>query len=335
MIEQLGEGDFSYRPDPGWLAETDVVFGDVVGIVIDRESRVIVFHRGDDPVVILDRSGSILHRWGSDLFVRPHGLTLTEAGTLYCTDEGAHCVRHCTIEGELLMTIGTPGSPSELQSGEPFNRCTDLAVSNDGDLLITDGYGNARVHKFSADGRHLFSWGKPGIGPGEFNVPHSIGCDQAGLVYVADRESHRIQIFDSDGTYQDELNWVHRPSALLVTAGTPTEIYVGEIGTYLSANRGWPNLGPRISVLRPDGTVLARIAAEPAVGAEPGQFISPHAIAFDSDGDMYVGQVSYTGWPSLFPDVPQPARLQSLQRLVRVVPKAAETPTVIEGEDKT
>ena len=106
-------------------------------------------------------------------------------------------------------------------SGQPFCRCTHTALSPKGEIYVSDGYGNARVHKYAPDGNYLFSWGKCGIGEGEFNLPHNIHCDADGWVYVADRENHRVQVFDGNGrtSRPQWSNVVHRPSALLMTGG--------------------------------------------------------------------------------------------------------------------
>jgi len=104
------------------------------------------------------------------------------------------------LEGKVLMTLGMPGKPAPYMSGEPFHRCTHTALSPTGDLYVSDGYGNSRVHKYSPDGKLLMSWGGPGTDPGEFNIAHNITCDADGWVYVADRENHRVQVFDGNGS---------------------------------------------------------------------------------------------------------------------------------------
>ena len=164
------------------------------------------------------------------------------------------------------------------------------------------------------------SWGEPGAGPGQFNLPHNISCDADGWVYVADRENHRIQVFDGNGRFETQWHDLHRPSGIYMPRGKCPICYVGEIGPYYEFNRGTPNLGPRLSILSNQGKLLARIATEPCGGTGPGQFISPHSIAVDSRGDIYVGEVSYTAWPSVFPDRPLPKSVRSLQKFEKVAP---------------
>ncbi|MFC7542915.1 peptidyl-alpha-hydroxyglycine alpha-amidating lyase family protein [Siccirubricoccus deserti] len=202
------------------------------------------------------------------MFTRAHGLHLGPDDTLWCTDDGDHSVRKCTLDGRVLLTIGLPGKPAPYMSGKPFNRCTHTALSPEGDIYVSDGYGNAQVHKYSPEGKHLFSWGGSGTEPGQFNLPHNIVCDDAGLVYVADRESHRVQIFDGKGKYQGQWNNLHRPCSLFLGKGKCPCCYVGELGPALPVNIKAPNLGPRISVLSMEGKLLGRFGE---LGTEPGQ----------------------------------------------------------------
>ena len=152
---------------------------------------------------------------------------------------------------------------------KPFHRCTHTAHAPNGDFYVSDGYGNACVHKYSPDGKHLLSWGEPGTAPGQFNLPHNICCDADGWVYVADRESHRVQIFDGNGRYEAQWNNLHRPSALFMPPSVCPICYIGECGPTMSVNRKTPNLGPRVSIVSNKGELLARLGGLHA-GNEPG-----------------------------------------------------------------
>ena len=294
-------------------------FKEVGAVGVDRNDNVYVFNRGEHPMIVFDRDGNFLRSWGEGLFDRAHGVHMAPDDTIFCTDDGNHTVRKCSLEGKVLLELGVRGKPAPFMSGKPFCRCTHTAFTPDGEILVSDGYGNAQVHKYTPDGKYLMSWGKCGRGPGEFNLPHNIHCDADGWVYVADRESHRIQVFDCNGKYETEWTNVHRPSALHFTAGACPLCFVGEIGPYLNSNKGFPNLGPRISILDMKGNVLARLGSETdAYGQAPGQFMSPHGITVDSRGDIYVGEVSYASWPSIHGNEPRPANLRSLQKLVKL-----------------
>ena len=315
----LGTGAFTYDVLDGWGQLPDGwSLTEVAAVGVDSSDNVFVFNRGAHPMVVFDRAGRFLRSWGEGVFSRPHGIQMLPDGTMFCTDDGDHTVRHCTADGKVLMQIGVPGKPAPFMSGQPFCRCTHTAVSPKGEIYVSDGYGNAQIHRFTPDGRHIGSWGQCGCLPGEFNLPHNIHCDADGWVYVADRENHRIQVFDGAGKFETQWTNVHRPSAMFMTPGRCPMCFVGEIGPYLNSNKGFPNLGPRISVLDHEGKLLARIGRETdAHGTGPGQFMSPHGIAVDSSGDIYIGEVSVSAWPSLFPDKPRPSELRCLQKLVR------------------
>jgi sugar lactone lactonase YvrE len=320
MTVQLGTGDHLFLADDGEWGHLPEGFElvDVGGVAVDREDRVYVFNRGAHPMVVLDQAGKLVDSWGEGLFTRPHGLHMGPDNTLYCTDDGDHTVRRCTLEGKVLLEIGVPGKPAGFMSGLPFRRCTHTALSPEGEIYVSDGYNNARVHKYSPDGELLLSWGEPGVGEGQFNLPHNICCDRDGWVYVADRENHRVQVFDGEGKFETQWHNLHRPSALGMGPGPEPLFYVGECGPALDFSRGAPNLGPRVSIVTRHGELVTRLGKEPTRGIEAGQFISPHGICVDSHGDIYVGEVAYTGWPNLYGgDVERPRPLRALQKLVK------------------
>jgi DNA-binding beta-propeller fold protein YncE len=231
---------------------------------------------------------------------------------LYFVDDGDHSIRKCTPDGEVLMTIGTPGEPAPIHSGQPFNRPTKVAFDPKTDeLYISDGYGNARVHKFSPDGKHLFSWGEYGTDPGQFNLVHSVCTDSDGKVYIADRESHRVQIFDEGGRYLDQWNNLHRPCGLHIEDDL---VYIGQVPTQLEVNADYPNIGGCVTIHDLNGHRLARLG-DVWRGEGPGQFISPHGIAIDSHGDIYVGEVS---WAAYGRNLSPPREVRSFRKLVKV-----------------
>jgi hypothetical protein len=241
-------------------------------------------------------------------------MQITADDEVFLTDDLLHVVRKCTLDGKVLLEIGIPGKPSPYMSGEPFHRCTHTAVSPAGEIYVSDGYGNARVHKYAPDGRHLMSWGEPGSDPGQFNIVHNICCDADGWVYVADRENHRVQVFDGSGRYESQWNNLHRPCGLYMPPGRCPVCYIGELGPTMSVNRNIPNLGPRLTIVDHTGRKLARYGGLHA-GLGRGEFLAPHGIAVDSHGDVYVGEVSFTAWPDLYPDKPRPAGVRCLQKL--------------------
>lgn len=300
----VGASKHRYQALPQWeRLPKGWSFHEVAGVATDSKDRVYVFNRGDHPVIIFDREGRFQGSWGEGVFQRAHGITIGPDDTVYCTDDLDHTVRKFTPDGKLLQTLGVSGKPSDTgidgidyrtirRVGPPFHRPTNVALAPDGGLYATDGYGNARVHRFAADGRLLFSWGEPGSGPGQFNLPHGIALDSHGRVLVADRENSRIQIFDPEGKFLAEWTDVSRPMQVLVDA-TDT-VYTAEVGfraglfPWLTAPANPP--GARVSVFDRDGRLLARWGEGPDSTAV-GDFFAPHDICMDSRGDLYVGEV--------------------------------------------
>jgi NHL repeat len=302
---------FGYVADDRW-AKLPPGYGwpEVAGVATDSQDRVYVFNRGAHPVVVFAPDGTFLRSWGEGVFVRPHGITIGPDDSVYCCDDNDHTVKKFTLDGRLLMTLGTSGKPSDTgatsmdyrtikRAAPPFHYPTNLALSATGELYVTDGYGNARVHRFSADGRLLSSWGEPGGGPGQFHLPHGIAIDKQGVVYVADRENSRVQLFDLDGKYLAQWTDVARPCQVFVAGD---RVYVAELG--FRAGR-WPGTAPpapdatggRMSIFDRRGELMARWGGgnDPCVA---GDFFAPHDVHVDSRGDVYVGEVVWSGGAS-------------------------------------
>jgi len=245
---------------------------------------------------------------------RPHGITVAPDGRVAVVDGDTHVVRVFSREGELQRTIGRENDPSDTgvktenpvpgwthtvkRSARPFNRPTKAAFAADGSMYVTDGYGNARVHHFGPAGQLLRSWGTPGVGPGEFMLPHAVIVRRDGSVLVADREADRLQLFDPEGTWMASFDDVRRPTAL---AELPDgRIVVCELPWKQwepTPRRGTESEGTpaRLTVLSPEGEVLGsygnpRIREEH--DTESGLLLAPHGIDVDSHGDLYVAEVS-------------------------------------------
>ena len=280
---------------------------DVPGVAVDSRDRLYMITRGDPRVIVYEPDGRFVASWGEEVFTpRTHGITIGPDDAVYCSDDGNHTVRKFTPDGKLLLTMGTPNVPSDTgydgsnlatitRGGPPFNRPTNLAVGQNGNLYVSDGYGNARVHQFNATGELIRSWGEPGTGPGQFNLPHGIAVDGDGRVLVADRENDRIQFFSPDGEYLDQWTHVQRPTNIAIDGDG--RFYVSELWwrvgmhSYAQGEIG-ENQPGRVSVLAPDGTVLARWGGSDPCA--PGSFCAPHDICVDSRGDLYVAEVTHT-----------------------------------------
>jgi DNA-binding beta-propeller fold protein YncE len=299
----VGSGRFRYEVLVGWeQLPPGWGFVEVAGVATDSQDRVYVFNRGAHPVIVFDRDGRFLRSWGEGLFARAHGIHIGPDDSVYCTDDLDHTVRKFTPEGNLLLTLGTSGRATETgiqgsdyrtirHAGPPFNRPTNVALDGDGSLYVTDGYGNARVHKFAPDGRHLFSWGEPGDGPGQFNLPHGIALDRQGLVYVADRENSRIQVFNPGGRFVTAWADVARPMQVFIDP--EDRIFVAEVG-WRAGRFPWQTepagaVGARLSIFDRAGALLARWGGDDPCA--PGSFFAPHDLWIDRHGDLYVGEV--------------------------------------------
>ena len=297
-------GWYHFLADDGWAR---VPFGwtwtEVTAVAVDSQNRVFVFNRGDHPVMVFSPEGLFLTSWGEGVFARPHGITIGPDDCVYCTDDLDHTIRKFTPDGRLLMTLGTSGRPADTgatsidfrtirHAGPPFYFPTNAAIGVNGEIFVSDGYGNARVHKFAADGKLLLSWGEPGVSPGQFRVPHGIAIDRQGIVYVADRENSRIQLFSPDGEFLEEWSNLARPCQ--IDFDRDGNVYVAELGYKAGM---WPGTsapadatGGRVSVFDPQGQLLARWGGGQNPTA-PGDFFAPHDIRVDSVGDIYVSEV--------------------------------------------
>ena len=168
----LGSGSYSYEVEEGWGNLPDnYSFKECAAVGVDGRDNVYVFNRGEHPVIVFDKDGNFLRSWGEGVYPRAHGITMGPDDSIYLTDDGDHTVRKCNMDGSVIFTLGIPGKPSAFMGGHPFNRCTHVALDpQTAEFYVSDGYGNARVHKYSPDGKLLFSWGESGTGESQFNI---------------------------------------------------------------------------------------------------------------------------------------------------------------------
>ena len=203
-MTQVGRGEYTYQLIRDFCKlPAGQSFGLVSRVAADAQDRIYVFQRKDPPVVVFDREGKYLGAWGSGEVTDPHGLKII-GDTVYTTDRSDSVAKSFTLDGKVLLELGTRGQHSDTgnvtnwlaeRAAGPFNRPTEMLAHPNGDIYVTDGYRNARVHCFTRDGRLVKSWGEPGHGAGQFHLPHSIAFDDDGKLYVADRSNKRIQIF--------------------------------------------------------------------------------------------------------------------------------------------
>ncbi len=248
-------------------------FVEPAGVAVNSKGHIYLFHRGKHPLMEFDPSGRFIRSIADDLFVTAHMVRVDTEDNIWTTDVGSHVVVKLSPEGRVLLALGRMRLPGD--DVLHFNQPTDVAFDRNGNIYVTDGYGNSRVLKFDRYGNFLLGWGMKGSGPGEFDTPHTIAID-GDLVYVGDRENARIQIFDTSGRYLREWRLGH-PFGLVVT---PDHfIYMADA------------IASRILKINRDGKVVGVLR-----GPERGQgpHFDPHEIAVDKDNSVYTAEV--LGW---------------------------------------
>ena len=258
---------YDYELIQSWGTLPDgMTFGTVSSVAADSQNRVYVYQRKDPPIVVLDSDGNYLNSWGISAFNLPHGFCIVD-DVIYLTDrEDSVCLKY-TLDGKPLMVLGDRGihsdtgceEPGELvpRAAGPFNYPSEMYPSPSGDLYVSDGYRNSRVHRFSAEGRYITSWGTPGKGgPGEFHLPHSLLIDEEGLVYVCDRENNRIQVFTPEGEFITMWTDMTRPND--ISQSVDGDFYIAE-STFEGST-------PRITVRDKEGEILSSWESRQAHG---------------------------------------------------------------------
>jgi DNA-binding beta-propeller fold protein YncE len=260
-------------------------------VAITAKGTVLVLHRGAHPILEFDPSGKFIRSWGDGLFSEgkvagipqanwaadrsrysavygapgctscgAHSVRVDAQGNIWVVDATAHVVYKLNQDGKEIMRLGRKGVAGT--SNDMFNLPTDVAFAANGDIYVSDGYGSARVMKFSRDGKYLLQWGKRGNGPGEFMLPHNVVVDSQERVYVTDRDNQRIEVFDATGKYLTEWKETGGVSGMVITND-------GNIVTG--------------AVLRDlNGKVLGRFPEAQAA----------HGVAVDASGNVYLAQLS-------------------------------------------
>ena len=252
-------------------------FGIVSTVATDSQDRVYVFQRTDHPVAVFDRDGNYLTSWGIGAITDPHGLSIAD-DIVYLTDRSDCVAMTFTLEGKPLQVIGKRGVPSETgcdkpggvvpHAAGPFNYPTEMVSSPSGEIYVSDGYQNARVHRFTGDGQLINSWGEPGTAPGQFHLPHSVMAAPDGKVYVCDRTNRRVQIFSADGEF----------ITMWTGMGGPNDIVLDKDGAFYLCEQAADGQPPRLSIRDADGKVMAQWPIR-----------HTHGLWVDSRGDIYLG----------------------------------------------
>jgi sugar lactone lactonase YvrE len=249
---------------------------------------------GSDLPAILkfDADGRLVASFGAGMFIFPHGIHVDGEGNVWLTDPRAkdgkgHQVFKFSPQGKLLLTLGKAGVAGE--GPDTFNQPSDVAVAANGDIFVADGHdddSNARIVKFTREGKFIKTWGKRGKGPGEFDCPHGVAFDSKGRLFVADRSNNRIQIFDQDGKFLAEWKQFSRPSGVYIDKNDV--IYVADSESNNKVNPGWKR-GIRVGSAK-DGKVTAFI---PDTEPDPEKVVTSNAegVAADAQGNIYAAEV--------------------------------------------
>jgi DNA-binding beta-propeller fold protein YncE len=237
--------------------------GELPGVAVDSQDRLYVLNRGKVPILVFSPEGKLIARLGKGIIVDPHGIFIDRNDDIWCVDRRANRVFCLKPNGKVKLEIH-----GDCEPGKPFRWPTAVAVSSKGQVFVSDGYENARVHCFSKKGKWIRSWGRPGRKPGEFRLPHGIAVDEKNRVYVCDRENARVQIFDSRGKLLKVWRGLKSPSF----ADRRGHLYVSE-------------MRQRVSVFSSSGKLVRRLKLGTA----------PHGLCVDSRGDLYVSEVKVRG----------------------------------------
>ena len=251
--------------------------GEVSGVAVDKFDHVWVFNRGPHGVIEFDRDGNMLQAWPEVPILSSHGIQIDPDGNVWLVDVVGHALMKFTREGKLLMVIANSGrAAGDNQSKGAFNRPTGLRFFLNGDFLVSDGYVNSRVAKFSKDGIWQRQWGSKGTADGQFDLVHDVELDGKGKVYVADRRNNRIQVFDESGKYLSQWQNLGSPWGLTYSAKE----------NVLFMSDGEAN---RVIKLDMNGKMIGEIGG--GFGKVAGYFDYPHHIAVDSQGAVYVAEI--------------------------------------------
>jgi DNA-binding beta-propeller fold protein YncE len=270
--------DLGYTPVPdGFKLPAGVNFGPCSGVAVNAKNNVLVFNRSDNALMEFTASGDYVRTMGRGIFTNPHGLRIDREGNIWCTDTGSHIVVKMNADGRILMVLGVAGRATDWhQAGHLrcFNEPNDLAFGAKGEVYVTQGHGKGEnlVHKFTANGDYIKTWGGNGKGKGQFDQPHSIVINGKGLLYIADRSNQRIQVFDGEGNYVRETSH----------PGTPCGLCLCHDQQHIMMAHG--HMG-KIMKLDENCNVLGITGGQ---GKGPNQYGEAHFLALDQNEDIYV-----------------------------------------------
>lgn len=279
-----------YQVDPAWPRRPAELGqpGAVPGLAIDAQGRIWCVQRCDVPVQVYSPAGELLDSWGEGEFRGVHSIRFDHQGNVWITDFQNHVVKKFTTEGQHLLTLGTPGEPGEDESH--FFRPTDVAITPAGDVFVSDGYGNRRIVHFDAQGNFVNTWGSYGSQPGELTLPHMIVVDSRGVLYVADRNSGRIQLFNQQGEFLEQWDNLVMPWGLWISP--QDDLWVcGSSPQWWRKDGNYPPPKDQLFMRFSTDGRMRQLWSVPVGEEQPGHCNWVHCIALDAQGNIYAGDI--------------------------------------------
>lgn len=289
----------SYAVETNWpQRQPDIPWGQMPGIAVDTKDNVWIYTRTDPTVQVYAPDGHYLFGWRMENTNSiAHFIRIDRQGNVWMADVGLHVVTKSSPDGKLLLRLGTEGVAGE--DASHFNKPTDMAIAPNGDIFVADGYGNNRVVHYDARGRFIKAWGKLGTAPGEFSIPHSIACDSKGRLYIADRNNVRVQVFNRRGrllaVWPNVLVpwgiWISPRDEIWICGSSPMPWVTDP--KYPLAPLGCPPKDQLFARFDTTGRVreLWTLPKGQDDHEQPGEVNWLHAIAFDSKGNVYLGDI--------------------------------------------
>jgi len=289
---RVGEGDHVFTWNAGWGKIPDTVdLGNTHGAVV-RDSKGLIYFNTDTEraVCVFKQDGTFVKAFGKEWKGGLHGMCISKEADgefLYVTHTGKHTFAKLTLDGETVWKRGYPVEAGVYTNKGARFRPTSIAVGPDGSVFVADGYGLSYVHKFDKNQKWVRTFGGPGTKPGLMRTPHGVWMDtrmESPRLFVADRENHRIQIFDLDGKLLS-----------VVDKGLRRPCNMSQWGEFLVV----ADLAGRITILDHHNKVACQVGDQPdpkkrARNGIPkdawanGQFLSPHGACWDEHGNIYV-----------------------------------------------
>lgn len=282
------------------------------GMVVTESGEIVSFHPSDPQIMVFDQNGSLLRTWSTG-FTEGHGITLVKeesAEYLWIADPGRKRrkdndfqypagvqvtgqVVKMDLKGDTKLSLPTP----PVSVYELGNYCPTSVVVNEerwsgnGDVWVADGYGESYVHRYDKAGEYRSSLTGQEGAAGRFSCPHGIWIDRRKSepeLYIADRSNRRVQVYDLEGGFKRSFGseFLTSPSAF---AADGDRLIVAELRARLAVL----DLQDRLVGYLGDNSLVAESEGWPNVERsmlQAGKFNSPHGIAVDGDGNLYIAE---------------------------------------------